>query len=101
MKSLFLFTSIFLCVALQSGHWQGAVYQKNSRPQQEWFEQVVSALQLKGNEEILDIGCGDGAISNKIAYMIPQGNIIGIDISKSMIECARENYQTERISFMF
>ncbi len=47
---------------------------------------------LKGDEEILDIGCGDGKITADISKFIPTGSIIGIDLSTSMIGWAQKQY---------
>jgi len=53
-----------------------------------------------GNEEVLDIGCGDGKITASLATQIPAGKIIGIDSSDSMINYAREYYKDQKnISF--
>lgn len=47
---------------------------------------------LNGNEEILDIGCGDGKITADISKFVPSGSIVGIDLSASMIGWAKKQY---------
>jgi trans-aconitate 2-methyltransferase len=47
-------------------------------------------LKIKGNEHILDIGCGDGKVTSKLASLVPQGQVLGIDSSKEMIEFSRK-----------
>ncbi|MFM6182812.1 MAG: class I SAM-dependent methyltransferase [Dolichospermum sp.] len=34
---------------------------------------LIKELNLKGNEKILDIGCGDGKITAQIAAYVPHG----------------------------
>lgn len=40
---------------------------------------------LKGNKNILDIGCGDGKITAEISRHLMNGYVVGIDSSKEMI----------------
>lgn len=40
----------------------------------------------------LDIGCGDGRITAKISMQIPNGRMIGIDASESMIDLAQASF---------
>lgn len=47
---------------------------------------------LKGDEQILDIGCGDGKITADLSRFIPSGSILGIDPSKPMLDWARKQY---------
>jgi arsenite methyltransferase len=44
-----------------------------------WSE-LLDGLSLKGNETILDVGCGRGAVLLLAAKKLPQGKAIGIDL---------------------
>ena len=50
---------------------------------------MIAKLGLRGDERVLDIGCGDGKITASIARLVPEGSALGIDSSPSMIEFAR------------
>ena len=39
--------------------WNAADYNQNSANQQRWARQLIAKLDLKGDERILDIGCGE------------------------------------------
>jgi len=69
-------------------------YVHNSDLQRRWaFSFIASHLkQLHGNEHILDIGCGDGKITADIAKFVPEGSVVGIDLSEPMIEWAQKQY---------
>ncbi|MFN0065836.1 MAG: class I SAM-dependent methyltransferase [Chlamydiales bacterium] len=67
-------------------------YRHNSDLQMQWAWQAFSRLKLKGNETILDYGCGDGKISSLMAYMVPKGSVTGVDISNAMISYASQIY---------
>ncbi len=46
-------------------------------------------MNLAGNEQILDLGCGDGALTAHLAGLVPRGHVLGIDASQGMIAAAR------------
>ena len=54
--------------------------------------EAIPKLNLKGNESILDIGCGDGKISVKLKTLLPHGEVVGIDSSCEMIQFANKTY---------
>ncbi len=51
-------------------------------------ERAIQGLDLSGERKILDIGCGCGATTLEIAKAVTQGEVIGVDISESMLERA-------------
>ena len=51
-------------------------------------QRAIDALELTEDKTILDIGCGCGATTLEIAKILPQGKIVGVDISKPMLEQA-------------
>ena len=70
--------------------FDGKLYEKASIFQQEWGNKLISELNLKGNEDILDLGCGNGLLTANLARLVPNGNVIGVDASEGMIEVAKE-----------
>jgi|GEM_PF-1159120 len=53
---------------------------------------------LIGDEEILDVGCGDGKITADISKFIPSGSIVGVDLSTAMIGWAQKQYHHREYS---
>jgi trans-aconitate 2-methyltransferase len=47
---------------------------------------------LKGDEKVLDVGCGDGKITADISKYVPEGSVTGIDLSLAMLEWAQKQY---------
>ena len=70
--------------------FDGKLYEKASIFQQEWGNKLISELNLKGDEDVLDLGCGNGLLTANLARLVPNGNVIGVDASEGMIEVAKE-----------
>jgi trans-aconitate methyltransferase len=68
--------------------WDAAEYAQHSSEQFKWACELSEKLHLRGDETVLDIGCGNGKATAAIAAQLPQGRVIGIDSSPEMIELA-------------
>jgi trans-aconitate methyltransferase len=72
--------------------WDAADYERHSSPQQQWARDAIRTLSLTGDERVLDIGCGDGKVTAELAAHIPDGSVLGIDSSETMIEFALRRF---------
>ncbi len=77
-------------ISTQQDQWDGEQYLNNSNLQYKWANSYIQKFQLSGWEKILDIGCGDGRITAIIAQSVPNGFVLGIDASESMIQVAQD-----------
>ena len=78
--------------------FDGNKYKAASAHQKEWGAKLIQELNLAGTEKILDLGCGDGALTVQLAELIPRGSVLGIDASRGMIEAARA-HMADNLSF--
>jgi trans-aconitate 2-methyltransferase len=69
--------------------WDGAAYDRLSTPMEELGREVMERLELRGDETVLDAGCGSGRLTEALRDRVPDGRVIGVDVSASMIEAAR------------
>mgnify|MGYP001208748368 CR=1 FL=1 len=46
--------------------WNAQDYEKHSKAQQKWARELIDKLSLKGTEDVLDLGCGDGKVTAEI-----------------------------------
>jgi trans-aconitate 2-methyltransferase len=74
--------------------WDGASYDRISTVQQAWGRDVLERLQLRGNETVLDAGCGSGRVTQMLTERLPNGRVIAVDGSRSMVKAARERLGT-------
>jgi trans-aconitate 2-methyltransferase len=73
--------------------WNAPEYAKLSSLQAAMAAEVLTLLRprLRGDERILDVGCGNGKVTHEIAAMVPRGSVVGVDASAKMIEFASSN----------
>jgi trans-aconitate 2-methyltransferase len=69
--------------------WDGASYDRVSTPQAAWGKTVLARLELYGDEVVLDAGCGSGRVTEELLGRLPQGHIVALDSSPSMLDQAR------------
>jgi trans-aconitate 2-methyltransferase len=82
--------------------WDAARYDKVSTPQARWGRAVVQRLELAGHETVLDAGCGTGRVTEELLKVLPEGHVVALDASASMIEQARSRLAggAGRVSFV-
>ena len=69
--------------------WDGTSYDRISGPMEALGREVLGRLELRGDEVVLDVGCGSGRITEALVQRLPQGRTIAVDESPSMVEAAR------------
>ena len=67
--------------------WQADRYATNARFVADLGMPVVELLAPRTGERVLDLGCGDGALTAKLAAT--GVDVVGVDASAAMIEAAR------------
>lgn len=71
------------------------LYSKNNALQYHFAMKMLSNIPFSPSSRVLDIGCGDGMISNEIAQIVTEGCVIGTDISEAMIGHATKKYSEQ------
>lgn len=67
-------------------HWNPLQYAKNARFVSDLGLPVLNLLAAQAGESILDLGCGDGALSIKLAQLGCQ--VLAVDSSREMVEAS-------------
>ena len=81
--------------------WEATKYSRVATPQREWSGAVIDRLKLAGNETVLDAGCGSGKVTEDLLGRLPEGRVIGVDGSPSMISEAEARLGDDpRVSFL-
>jgi trans-aconitate 2-methyltransferase len=69
--------------------WDGDSYDRVSGPMEALGREVLGRLRLDGNETVVDAGCGSGRVTEALLERLPEGRVIALDSSASMIAAAR------------
>ena len=52
---------------------------------------VLDRMNIHADDNILDVGCGTGWLARLLAERVPDGRVVGLDVSDEMIRRARQN----------
>lgn len=69
--------------------WDASTYDRISDPMARWGAAVLDRLELRGDERVLDAGCGTGRVTERLAERLPTGQVVALDASPAMIAEAR------------
>jgi SAM-dependent methyltransferase len=54
-------------------------------------EPALALMELAPADNVMDIGCGAGWLSKRLSARVPEGRVVGMDISDEMVRHARRN----------
>lgn len=75
----------------EEGHHWVAEAEHFDRMLGPYGEKVIAALSPEPGEKVLDVGCGNGALSLDVAARVgPQGHVLGLDLSGPMLGLAKQ-----------
>jgi len=70
--------------------WDARTYDRVADPMTRWGAAVLDRLPLRGDERVLDAGCGSGRVTELLASRLPDGQVVALDGSSRMVEAAHE-----------
>jgi len=72
--------------------WDAPAYDTLNAPMNERGNDAVARLELRGDETVLDAGCGTGQVTATLLERLPRGRVVALDGSRQMLEAAREHF---------
>jgi trans-aconitate 2-methyltransferase len=70
--------------------WDAEAYTRVAVPHLKWGRAVLDRMGLRGDERVLDAGCGSGRVTALLAERVPRGHVVAVDASEAMVAEARE-----------
>jgi len=83
-----------------SRDWDAATYDRVSEPQVAMAGEVLARLDPRGDETVLDAGCGSGRVTQMLMELLPEGRVIAVDLAPSMVEQARAALPEDRVEVL-
>jgi trans-aconitate 2-methyltransferase len=75
--------------------WNAEAYHAVSDPQFRWGLQVLQRVAVRGDETLLDAGCGTGRLTAELAKKVPHGRVLACDLSENMVQRAKEYLEAQ------
>jgi trans-aconitate methyltransferase len=98
------FTAFFVLLTAtllaDEGISQASDYRKNSDIQWQLAIDNLAGFNFEKTDAVLDVGCGDGKITDYVAEKVPDGQVVGLDISEKMIVEASSLFKKDHLTFI-
>lgn len=65
-----------------------------------WKDDLVGKLPDIGNARCLDLACGTGDITFRLAQKYPEGHVVGLDLTEAMVALARPRNSFGNVEFV-
>jgi SAM-dependent methyltransferase len=79
--------------------WTAELYSANSEHHRDFDDEFLRGLELRNNSSVLDLGSGSGELTRRIADLVTDGHVVGVDASPSMVEFARQHQTGANVEY--
>jgi trans-aconitate 2-methyltransferase len=80
--------------------WDATTYHRVSDPHVRWGQPILDRLDLRGDETVIDAGCGTGRLTGQVLERLPRGRVIAVDRDAAMLATAREHLGDGRVRYV-
>lgn len=81
------------------GTWDADLYAANSAHHRGTDDLIVADLEPAGDARVVDVGCGHGDLTARLATLVPAGEVIGLDASAEMVGVAAARHRAANLRF--
>ncbi len=75
--------------------WDAASYEELADPMTRWGAKFLEFVELSGDEDVVDAGCGTGRVTELLLGRLPEGSVLAVDVSEEMVAAARKRFDGE------
>jgi trans-aconitate 2-methyltransferase len=69
--------------------WHGAAYAANTAHHRRYDDDFLAATPLRPGIDLVDLGCGSGDFTRRLADLVAPGTVLGVDPSSELLDHAR------------
>jgi trans-aconitate 2-methyltransferase len=73
--------------------WNAALYAQHTAHHRAYDDHVLERVSISPSFNILDVGSGAGDLTAKLAALVPDGTVVGVDASLPLVEAAKDRFQ--------
>ncbi len=66
--------------------WDPTQYHKFSAERSAPFDDLLKLVRVRTGLRVVDLGCGTGELTRRLADALPESNVLGLDLSQQMLE---------------
>jgi SAM-dependent methyltransferase len=81
----------------EGDHWTEHADRYDRASRRHW-QRFLDAGLISSSDAVLDVGCGTGKSTRDAARLARQGSVLGVDLSATMLERARQRSQAEGLA---
>ena len=78
-----------------TNEWDATSYEELADPMTRWGAKFLELVELKGNETVVDAGCGTGRVTELLLDRLPGGTVLAADVSERMVEAATKRFKVD------
>lgn len=82
-----------------SGDWSGADYAEEAGHHRSFDDWFLDRLPPETDDVVVDVGCGSGEFTARLAEIVAEGRAIGVEPDPSMLQAARR-HENPRLEFL-
>lgn len=79
--------------------WSPEQYHQFQKDRFAPFEDLFALIKVRARMSVVDLGCGTGELTRRLAERLPESDVLGIDSSEEMLRRAREQEKREGLRF--
>lgn len=80
--------------------WDGSLYADNTAHHRRFDDAVLDGIDVPGTARVLDLGCGVGDFTLRLADIVPDGAVLGVDAAPDMVRVAGSRSDRANVDFL-
>ncbi len=80
--------------------WDASLYADNTSHHRRFDDAVLDGIDVPVDARVLDLGCGVGDFTCRLAGLVPDGTVLGVDAAPDMVRVAASRCDRPNVDFL-